>query len=131
MVIEETAGHDMRRYNKTKQYEPAVVFRSHNGTPPTDRDIAVWPRDPNYQTYRMSDKCEHVDPLAYPLLFPHGELGWHPHWQHEGRRTEKNTRLTSIQFYAYRLTLRDYEPDVGEEALPWPFNQPSLPHSGG
>ena len=84
MVIAETAGHDMRRYNKPKQYEPAVVFRSHNGTPPTDRDIAVWPRDPNYKTYRISDKCEHVDPLAYPLLFSHGEPGWHPHLQHDG-----------------------------------------------
>ena len=27
--------------------------------------------------------------------------------------------------------LRDYEPDVGEEALPWPFDQPSLLRSGG
>ena len=131
MVIEETAGNDMRRYNKPKQLEPAVVFRSHNGTPPTDRDIAVWPRDPTYNTYRISDKCEHVDPLAYPLLFPHGELGWHPHLQHAGRRTAANTRLTSIQFYAYRLMLRDYEPDEGEEAPFWAFNQPSLPHSGG
>ena len=75
MVIAETAGHDMRRYTKPKQYEPAVGFRSHNDTPPTDRDIAVWPRDPHYKTYHISDKCEHVDPLAYPLLFPHGELG--------------------------------------------------------
>ena len=131
MVIAETAGHDMRRYNKPKQYEPAVVFRSHNGTPPTDRDIAVWPRDPNCKTYRISVKCEHVDPLAYPLLFPHGEPGWHPHLRHEGRRTASNTRLTSIQFYAYRLMLRDYEPRDGEEALPWRFDQPSLPHSGG
>ena len=46
MVIAETEGYDMRRYNKPRQYEPAVVFRSHAGTPPTDRDIAVWPRDP-------------------------------------------------------------------------------------
>ena len=131
MAIAETAGHDMRRYNKPKQYEPVVVFRSHNGTPPTDRDIAVWPRDPHYKTYRISDKCEHVDPLAYPLLFPHGEPGWHPHLQHEGRRTASNTRLTSIQFYAYRLMLRDYKPRDGEEALPWRFDQPTLPHSGG
>ena len=52
MVIAETEGHDMRRYNKPRQYEPAVVFRSHDGTPPTDRDIAVWPRDP--QTKSLS-----------------------------------------------------------------------------
>ena len=27
--------------------------------------------------------------------------------------------------------LRDYKPRDGEEALPWRFDQPSLPHSGG
>ena len=43
----------------------------------------------------------------------------------------ENTRLTSIQFYAYRLMLRDYAPEEGEEAPFWEFNQPSLPHSGG
>ena len=89
MVIAEAAGHDMRRYNKPKQYEPVVVFRSNDGTPPTDRDIAVWPRDPATKVYRISDTCEHVDPLAYPLLFPRGELGWHPHLRHQGRTTEK------------------------------------------
>ena len=72
--------------------------------------------------------CESV---GLPVVFPHGELGWHPHLQHEGRRTASNTRLTSIQFYAYRLMLRDYKPRDGEEALPWHFDQPSLPHSGG
>ena len=130
MVIEETTGNNMRRYNKPNQLEPAVVFRSHNGTHPTDRDIAVWPRDPTYKTYRISDKCEHVDPLAYPSLSPHGELGWHPHLQHAGRRTAANTRLTSIQFYAYRLMLREYELDEGAAPF-WAFNHPSLPHAGG
>ena len=89
MVIAERDGHDMRRYNKTKHYGLVVVFRSHDGTPPTDRDIAVWPRDPTYKVYRISDKCEHVDPLAYPLLFPRGEGGWHPHLRHQGAQRRK------------------------------------------
>ena len=89
MVIAETEGHDMRRYNKPRQLEPAVVFRSQDGTPPPDRDIAVWPRDPQTKVYRISDKCEHVDPLAYPLLFPRGELGWRPKLKHQGRTAEK------------------------------------------
>ena len=107
MVIAETEGYDMRRYNKPRQYEPAVVFRGNDGTPPTDRDIAVWPKDPTTKVYRMSDKCEHVDPLAYPLLFPRGEGGGHTKLKHKGRITEKNTKLTSIQFYPYKLMLRD------------------------
>ena len=77
MVIAETEGYDMRRYNKPRQYEHVVVFRSNDGTPPIDRDIAVWSKDPTTKVYRISDKCEHVDPLAYPLLFPRGEGGWH------------------------------------------------------
>ena len=83
MVIAETAGHDMKCYNKPKHYEPAGTVRNHDGMLPTDRDIAVWPRDPNTKVYRVSDKCEHVDPLAHPLLFPRGELGWHPKLQRQ------------------------------------------------
>ena len=89
MVIAETEGYDMRRYNNPRQYELAIVFRSNDGTPPTDRDIAVWPKDPATKVYRSSDKCEHVDPLAYPLLFPRGEGGWHTKLKHQGRTTEK------------------------------------------
>ena len=31
------------------------------------------------------------------------------------------------------MMLRDYEPDSNddEEVIPWPFNEPRLPHSGG
>ena len=56
-----TPGTDMRRYNKPQKYEPAVVFVSSDGTPPLDRDIVVWPRDPHYKTYHVSDKPEHID----------------------------------------------------------------------
>ena len=90
MVIAETEGYDMRRYNKPRQYELVVVFRSNEGTPPTDRDIAVWPKDPATKVYRISDKCEHVDPLAYPLLFPRGELGWHTKLKHHGEPQRKH-----------------------------------------
>ena len=128
-----TPGTDMRRYKKPKKYEPAVVFVSSDGTPPLDRDIVVWPRDPHYKTYHVSDESEHIDPLAYPLLFPYGDLGWHPQLRHGGeRRTARNTRLTSIQFYAYRLMLRDYEPDSDDDDdVVWSHTEPSLPHSGG
>ena len=90
MVIAETEGYDMRRYNKPRQYEPAVAFRNNNGTPQPNRDIATWPRDPTTKVYRISDKCEHVDQLAYPLLFPRGELGWHTKLKHQRRTTEKH-----------------------------------------
>ena len=37
-----------------------------------------------------------------------------------------------IQFYSSRMMLRDYEPDSDdEETAAYPFNEPSLPQSGG
>ena len=42
LAIAATPGADMRRYNKPNQYEPAMVFASPDGQPPTNRDIAVW-----------------------------------------------------------------------------------------
>ena len=71
--IAATPGSDMRRYNRPQAYEPAVCFWSADGVPPTNRDFAVWPRYPNYHTYRIPDTSEHIDPLAYPLLFPEGD----------------------------------------------------------
>ena len=76
-------------------------------------------------------KSEHVDPLAYPLLFPYGEGGWHPELRREGRQVAAYNRLTPMQFYAYRLMLRDYEPLDDEDEDKWPCTEPTLPHSGG
>jgi hypothetical protein len=152
VIAQDHPGDDMRRYNKPKVYEPAVVFRSPDGAPPSNRDIVVWPkredrspyaappsardivlwpRNDTYTCYRIDDKSEHVDPLAYPLLFPYGDGGWQPGLRHSGERhTEKYTRLTPTQFYSYRLMLRDYQPEEDEEEVPWPHTAPSLPHSG-
>lgn len=82
MRIAASTAENPHRYNNPRVLEPAVVFVSGDGVPPTNRDIAVWPRDPNYDVYRISDDCEHIDPLAYPLLFPRGEPGWQPNLFH-------------------------------------------------
>lgn len=58
-----------------------------------------------------------VDPLAFPLLFPNGELGWHECLQHRDERRTIRSRLTMLQFYQYRLSVRDdYSPlfDAGK-----------------
>jgi CTP synthase (UTP-ammonia lyase) len=41
--------------------------------------------------------------MAYPLLFPYRESGWHLELKHEERRAAKRTRVTQLQFFAYRL----------------------------
>ena len=131
IVVKETT--DPRTYNKPKVFEPAVIFESKDGVPKPNRDIVVWPHDPELKAYRISNQSMHVDPMAYPFLFPYGELGWGPTLKHEGeRKTEKYTRLTGIEFWSYRLMIRDADVDESDPQMdPWPYDQISLPHSGG
>ena len=100
-------GPDMRRYNHPSKEEVAAVFVAEEGAPPNNRDMVLWPRDPNTPAYRVDDMNEHVDPCTYALLFPLGDLGWHPHLQHcVERQTKTRTRMSPMQFYAYRLMIR-------------------------
>jgi hypothetical protein len=96
---------DMRRYNHPQTREPATVFVGKDGAPPPNRDIVIWPRET--ATYRVSELNEHVDALAYPLLFPYGDSGWTPNLKHNpSKRTEKYQRVTAMQFYSYMLMRR-------------------------
>ena len=107
---------DTRRYNRPPVAEPASVFVGDEGAPPADQDIVVWPHD--HATHRVSELNEHVDPLAYPLLFPHGDQGWTPQLKHNPKiHTETYQRVTAMQFYSWRLMVR-------EPSCP-------LPHAGG
>ena len=109
-------GADVRRYNHPQVFEPAVIFVGADGAPPSHRDIVIWPHE--YETHRIPEYCEHVDPLAYTLLFPNGDPGWNPTLRHrEGFRTAKYQRVTPIQFYSFRLMVRSLEL--------------ALPHAGG
>ena len=45
--------------------------------------------------------------MIYPLLFPRGDPGWHCGLTHvEQYSTVKRNRVTMLQFYTYRLTIR-------------------------
>ena len=59
-----------------------------DGAPPGNRDMVLWPRNPDTPAYRVDDMNEHVDPCTYALLFPRGDLGWNPHLTHN----EKSAR---------------------------------------
>ncbi|GBN86329.1 hypothetical protein AVEN_123582-1 [Araneus ventricosus] len=46
--------------------------------------------------------------MTYPLLFPRGECSCNTGMEHvEERRTAKRTRVTQLQYYAYRLSQRN------------------------
>ena len=99
-------GRDQKRYNLPSHDEVAVIFSGEDGAPPAAIDITIYPRDrPCCRISHMSANC---DPMVYPLLFPRGDLGWHPDMQHtEERCTPKQKRVTLLQFYSYRLAIRE------------------------
>ena len=111
---------DTRRYNHPTKEEVAAVFVAADGAPPGYRDLVIWPRDEKARVHRVDIENEHVDPCTYALLLPTGDLGWNPHLQHaktSGPKVQKYIRMSPMQFYAYKLMVRQ------------PFNP--LPHSAG
>ncbi|GBN68961.1 hypothetical protein AVEN_47222-1 [Araneus ventricosus] len=107
MVFLEDKNLDMRRYNApTLCTEVAAIFVGDNGEPPANRDICVYPVGDTYQSISPLNQC--CDPVTYPLLFPRGECSWNTGMEHvEERRTAKRTRVTQLQYYAYRLSQRN------------------------
>ena len=61
---------DPRRYNPptgTPAESTAVLFVSRDGAHQSNRDIVIWPHA--HKMHRVAEYSEHIDPLAYPLLF--------------------------------------------------------------
>jgi len=97
-MVFNTEGQDLRRYNVPTSNEVAAIVVSDG----VDSDIAT----PNYMAVKLnSDKLVrlrttdgHCDPMVYPILFPHGDMGY--------RISLKQTNghnVSMLQFYAYRL----------------------------
>ncbi|GBN93104.1 hypothetical protein AVEN_142925-1 [Araneus ventricosus] len=107
MVFSEDKNLDMRLYNApTLCTKVAAIFVGDNGEPPVNRDICVYPVGNTCQSISPSNQC--CDPMTYPLLFPRGECSWNTGMEHvEERRTAKRTRVTQLQYYAYRLSQRN------------------------
>ena len=70
---------------------------------PSNRDILLRLRHGGFQ--RISEVHPSYDPLHYVLLFPKGDDGWHVDIPLEG--SAKRERITTMQFYSYRLQIRN------------------------
>ena len=105
MVFMENPTLDMRRYNAPScQTDVAAIFVGEDGEPPAQRDICIYPRGDACK--RISVLNMNCDPMVYPLLFPYGDPGWHIQLTHvEEKQTANRTRVTQLQFYAYRLAM--------------------------
>ena len=103
MVMRE--GVDRRRYNAPLHEEVAAVFTGEDGAPPASRDIVIYPRDRLLQ--KIPCTSPHIDPMAYPLIFPRGDFGWDSTMSHNVEFASAiRNRLTQLQFYNYRLSIR-------------------------
>ena len=114
---------DQRRYNLPTANEIAVLLPDQSNVDGnTYRDIILHLKDGPLQ--RISEIHPLYLPLHYVLLFPYGELGWHPHIelmnneesisdddieQLEDQETavvRKSKCVTQRQWYAYHLHIR-------------------------
>jgi hypothetical protein len=103
MLIRTDRRNDQRRYNVPKINEVAMVFQNVDGEPPFERDIRIYSRSEN-KTTNISILNENCDPMTYPILFPHCELGWSE--EMNSNKGSSRNRITLLQFYSYRLSVR-------------------------
>jgi hypothetical protein len=72
------AGQDPRTHNAPTSSEISVVVP--DGSTSNNREIIVYAKRQGLQ--QIKETSPYFEPLRYPLLFPHGELGWHPELRH-------------------------------------------------
>jgi len=104
MIIHADRTQDLRRYNAPTASEVAAIMVGDGHESCTaNRDILLKMRNGNLQT--ISEIHPSYDPLHYVLLFPRGDDGWHVDVPLIG--SVKRERVTTMQFYSYRLQIRD------------------------
>lgn len=112
MVITVNRDTDIRRFNNATATDVAVIFRSTDGEPPFERNMISFSRTGVVRQVSVLDSS--LDPLAYPILFPNGDFGWHQNMIHNVprrnlRNVQQRDKVTMLQFASYRLALRDNE----------------------
>lgn len=101
-------GQRVREYDEPSVRQVGIV--SVVGDPNYVPDVAlrVFVRDAPSRFRTLDLQSELCDPLTFPLLFPHGEPGWHYGLSRSRTRAVRN-RITVADFYRYRLAFRDDE----------------------
>ncbi|XP_065362023.1 uncharacterized protein LOC135955598 [Calliphora vicina] len=103
MVIKVNRELDLRRYNDATQTDVAVIFSTVDGEPPFERNMTSFPKT-NGTLRQVSVLDSSLDPLAYPLLYPNGDIGWHPNMCHNTTTTSRaRVKTTMLQIEGTRL----------------------------
>ncbi|PKK66031.1 hypothetical protein RhiirC2_807898, partial [Rhizophagus irregularis] len=104
MVIYSDRTQDLHRYNTpTSSDIAALMIGDGHDIEPLNRDILLRSYEGGLQ--RISELHPSYDPLHYILLFPKGDDGWHADIPLAG--STLRTRVTQMQFYSYRLQIRN------------------------
>ncbi|GBN02215.1 hypothetical protein AVEN_15143-1 [Araneus ventricosus] len=91
-----------------------MVFVNSDGEPPFERDIRLYPlnpENPQQPFININILSPNLDPMAYPTLFPYGEPGWQPNWRcdsyqgAQGNQSRVNVRM--LQYKSALTAVRD------------------------
>lgn len=117
LVITTNRDIDLRRYNDAIATDVAAIFSTADGEPPDVRDVIAFPKisynfnNRSTNIRRVSTLDSSLDPLAYPCLFPYGDLGWYASIPHaiptNSRALHPRNKVTMAEYAGYRLAIRD------------------------
>lgn len=60
---------DRRRYNLPPANEVAMIFPSHDGQPPFERDFSVYPYNDTQALINLNILSPNLDPMVYPIFY--------------------------------------------------------------
>ncbi|PKK59314.1 hypothetical protein RhiirC2_794999 [Rhizophagus irregularis] len=104
MVIHSDRTQNLHRYNTpTSSDIAALMIGDGYNIELLNRDILLRSHEKGLQ--RISELHPSYDPLHYILLFPKGDDGWHA--DIPLNESILRTRVTQMQFYSYRLQIRN------------------------
>ncbi|XP_065217552.1 uncharacterized protein LOC135843544 [Planococcus citri] len=107
MMIRQNRTVDCRRYNLPNCSEVAVIFKNNDGAPPFQRDIRIYPKSENNDTFiNINSFSCNLDPMCYTLMFPYGEPGWEPNMLSNIQNDdEKEKHITMLQYKKSKLSI--------------------------
>ncbi|RIB19665.1 hypothetical protein C2G38_1964869 [Gigaspora rosea] len=85
---------DQCRYNIPQVNEVAAVFVGPGSENFPSHCLAVHPHSNQLTTIPVTNK--NCDPMSYPLLFPKGDIGWHPYISNCKQNQTKRTKCIYI-----------------------------------
>ncbi|CAK9291251.1 unnamed protein product [Gordionus sp. m RMFG-2023] len=105
--LKSTPSFDVRYRNKHTSSEIAVLLPGDGSDHIAHRDIIL--KTLSGPLRRINELHSSYDPLQYVLLFPRGDIGYHPPIHY---RNSTNKYVTCREYYAYRFMVRQDEENV-------------------